>query len=96
MAPSGDLGTDHDRYTQHIERNVVCQSPRDPSGHSETSHKQRPRRVISELIMIAASIRALQKRTVLPKPLSLYQTIPELMNAFAWVWPYLKPFLESV
>ena len=36
--PAGDLKTDHDRSTQHMEMKVIYRSPRDPSGHSKTSH----------------------------------------------------------
>ena len=53
-APSGDLGIDHNRGTQHMKRKVVYRPPQDPSGRSETSHRQWPRRAISESIKIVA------------------------------------------
>ena len=40
MAPSGDLGTDHDHDTQHMEKKVVYRPPRYPTGRFKTSQKQ--------------------------------------------------------
>ena len=57
VAPSGDLRTNHDRSTHHMETKVVRRPPRDHSSRFETSHRQLPRRAISEPIMIVVPIR---------------------------------------
>ena len=98
MTPSGDFGIDQDRGTQHMKRKVVYRPPRDPSGRSETSHRQWPRRAISESIMIAAPFPGPSETYGAPATLgfTLHPILPELMSVSTRVGSYFRLFLESI